>query len=162
VFSKTLDGLTYCPSNIKGDDPMSEENKALMRRFIDVYNARNVDIFDDLVAKDHVDHHIPPELPKGPEGVKVYFKELSTSFPDSRIKIEDMFAEGDKVAIRFVFAGTHQGELMGIPATGKQFSISGIAIGRFTGGQLVEWWENADSLSLMQQLGLIPAMGEPA
>jgi steroid delta-isomerase-like uncharacterized protein len=141
---------------------MSEEKKVLMRRFIEAFNARNINLFDELVAKDHVDHHIPPELPKGPEGVKVYFKELSTSFPDSHIKIEDIVAEGDKVVIRFMFTGTHQGALMGIPATGKQFSISGIAIGRFTGDQLVEWWENADSLGLMQQLGLIPAMGEPA
>jgi len=141
---------------------MSEENKAIMRRFIEAINVRNLDIVDELVSKDHLDHHIPPELPRGPEGVKIYFKSLSTSFPDCRITIEDLLADGDKVAIRIVFAGTHQGELMGIPATGKQFSITGIIIGRFEGGQIVEWWENADSLGLMQQLGVIPAMGETA
>jgi len=141
---------------------MSEENKAIMRRFIEAINARNLDVVDELVAKDHLDHHIPPELPRGPEGVKIYFKSLSTSFPDCRITIEDLLADGDKVAIRIVFAGTHRGEFLGIPATGKQFAIQSIGIGRFANGMMVEWWEIGDGLGLMSQLGVIPALGENA
>jgi len=141
---------------------MSEENKALMRRFLESLNAGNLDIVDELVAKDHVDHHIPPELPKGPEGIKLYLEGSFAAFPDSHVSVEDMIAEGDKVVVRYVFTGTQQGEFLGIPATGKKFSISGIGIGRFADGKLVEWWENADGLGLMQQLGVIPAMGEPA
>ena len=140
---------------------MSEENKAIVRRYLEeAFNDRNTDVIDELVSEDHVDHHIPPELPRGPEGIKLWFNGAFSAFPDSRITAKDVIAEGDKVTIRFEFTGTHQGEFMGIPATGKQFSITGIAIARIADGKLVEWWENADVMGLMQQLGVIPSPGE--
>lgn len=140
---------------------MSEENKAIVRRYIEeAFNNRNTDLIDELVSEAHVDHHIPPELPRGPEGIKLWFNGAFSAFPDSHITAKDVIAEGDKVTTRFEITGTHQGEFMGIPATGKKFSITGIAIARIADGKLVEWWENADVMGMMQQLGVIPSPGE--
>jgi steroid delta-isomerase-like uncharacterized protein len=82
-----------------------------------------------------------------------------SAFPDMRVTIEDLVAEGDKVAARWSVTGTHRGELMGIPATGKRVTVTGIEINRFAGGKLVEHWESFDQLSMMQQLGVVPAPG---
>jgi len=134
---------------------MSEENKAIVRRYIEAFNNQTPGVIDEVVADDFVDHHYPPELPRGPEGPKLWWNALYGAFPDGREKIEDVGADGDKVVVRFTFSGTHQGEFAGIPATGKPFSISGISIARVADGKLVEWWENADALGMMQQVGVI-------
>ena len=84
---------------------------------------------------------------------------LRNAFPDGHLTLEDMVAEGDRVAARWTFQGTHRGQFMGIAATDKAVSISGIEIERFAGGRIVEHWEQADIMSLMQQLGAIPAPG---
>ncbi|HZD09781.1 MAG TPA: ester cyclase [Candidatus Binatia bacterium] len=139
---------------------MSEENKAIVRRYVEeAFNNRNTDLLDELVSEHLVDHHIPPELPPGPEGIKLWFNGAFGAFPDCQITVKDMIAEGDKVATRFEFTGTHQGEFMGIPATGKQFSITGMAVARVADGMLAEWWENTDVMSMMQQLGVVPMPG---
>lgn len=136
---------------------MLKENRAIARRYLEeVWNGRNPSLIDELVAEEFVDHHLPPELPPGPAGVKIWYNTAVSAFPDFHITLEDVIAEGDRVVTRFTFSGTHQGEFMGIPATGKQFSITGIAIARIADGKLVEWWENADVMSLMQQLGVLP------
>lgn len=141
---------------------MSETNKAVVRRYLEeAWNDRNPGSIDVLVAEDFVDHHLPPELPSGPAGVKMWYNVAVGAFPDFHISREDVIAEGDKVVTRFTFSGTHEGEFMGVPATGRQFSITAIAIARIVDGKLVEWWENADVMSLMQQLGALPT-GEPA
>ena len=82
---------------------------------------------------------------------------LLSAFPDLQVDVEDLVADGEKLVTRYTVHGRHHGELMGIPATGKQISISGIAIDRFENGQSIEHWEIIDQLSLMQQLGVIPA-----
>jgi predicted ester cyclase len=79
------------------------------------------------------------------------------AFPDMHLYVEDAVAEGNKLVTRWSAHGTHKGDLMGIPPTGKEVSIAGIAIDRFENGQSVEHWEIIDQLSLMQQLGVIPA-----
>lgn len=99
---------------------------------------------------------MPPELPPGPGGAKIWFNTAVSAFPDFHITPEDVIAEGERVVTHFTFSGTHDGKFMGIPATGKQFSITGIAIVRIADGKLVEWWENADVMGLMQQLGVLP------
>jgi steroid delta-isomerase-like uncharacterized protein len=137
---------------------MSEKNKVVVRRYLEeVWNARNPGLIAELVAESFIDHHLPPELPSGPAGVDIWYNAAVTAFPDCHITREDVIAEGDKVVTRFTFSGTHRGEFMGIPATGKQFSITAIAIARIADGKLVEWWENADVMGLMQQLGALPA-----
>ncbi len=82
-----------------------------------------------------------------------------TAFPDLHFTIEDIVAEGDTVVVRSTARGTHQGELMGIPLTGKQVAVSGISITRIANGKAVEEWFNGDDLGLLQQLGVVPAMG---
>ena len=135
---------------------MPEINKAIIHRYIEeAFNNRDSDIIADLVSEDCIDHHIPPELPTGPEGVKLWFISAFTAFPDCHISIQDTITENDKVVIRFKFSGTHQGIFMGQPATGKPFSITSMAIARIADGKIVEWWENADALSLMQQLEIM-------
>ncbi len=83
-----------------------------------------------------------------------------SAFPDTHIRIEDQVAEGDLVATRYVFSGTQEGEMEGIPPTGNRVEFSGISIDRFSGGKLAETWDNYDALGMMQQLGVIPSPEE--
>jgi steroid delta-isomerase-like uncharacterized protein len=137
----------------------TEENKALIRRFYEeVFNNRNLAALDAFYAPDHIDHTLPPGLPIGPEGTKQAIAIMLEGFPDLRITIEDMIAEGDKVVIRFTTHGTQQGTLGGIPPTSKQVAVSTIEITRIAGGKIVEDWGLDDRLGMLQQLGLVPAM----
>jgi len=139
---------------------MSEANKAMVRRFAnEVMNKGNLRMVDELCAPNVVDHSIPPGFPAGAAGVKQMATTYRSAFPDMRITIEDLIAEGDKVVARWSGTGTHRGELMGIPATGKRVTVTGIGIDRFAGGKIVEHWENFDQLGMMQQLGVVPAPG---
>ena len=140
---------------------MSEENKALIRRFYEeVWNDKNLDAIDELVAADSVDHELPPGLPPGREGAKAFVGMYLGAFPDTRITIEDIVAEGDRVVTRWSATGTHTGELMGIPATGKQINVTGLDINRISGGKSAEHWGQFDQMGLMQQLGVVPAPEE--
>ena len=138
----------------------TEENKALIRRFYEeVFNKRNLAALDDFYAPDHIDHTLPPGLPVSPEGTKQAIATMLEGFPDLRITIEDMIAEGDKVVTRFTTHGTQQGMLGGIPPTGKQVAVPTIEITRIAGGKIVEDWGLDDRQGMLQQLGLVPAMG---
>lgn len=136
---------------------MSQESKAILQRYIAVVNERDLGAIDEVVAKDFVAHHFPPGLPRGPEGVRQYTHFTLTAFPDVHINPEDVVAEGDRVSLRFTFSGTHKGEFMGRPATGREVSIGGMAMARIANGKLVEWWEYPDMLGMMQQLGWMPS-----
>jgi steroid delta-isomerase-like uncharacterized protein len=138
----------------------TEENKALIRRFYEeVFNKRNLAALDDFYAPEHADHTLPPGLPVGPEGTKQAIAMTLEGFPDLCVTIEDMIAEGDKVVIKFTTHGTQKGPLGGIPPTGKQVAVSTIEISRVEGGKIVEDWGLDDRLGMLQQLGLVPAMG---
>src|SRR5262245_43394849 len=103
----------------------SEENKALTRRFYqEVWNKGNLDAVAELLTSDFVDHAAPPGFAPGREGAKQVFSMYRSAFPDFRLAIEDLIAEDDKVVARWVTQGTHQGELMGIPPTGKLASVT--------------------------------------
>lgn len=137
---------------------MSEQNKAIVRRYIeDAVSSRNLDLIDELFTEDCLDHHIPSELPRGPQGIKMFHNMMGGAFPDVRGVIKDQIAEGDKVVTYLEVLGTHQGEFMGLPATGNQISVTAMTIARFSDGKIAEWWENADTLGLMQQVGAIAA-----
>jgi len=137
----------------------TEDNKALVRRFYeDAFNQRNLALVDELCSTTHVFHN-PPTTLHGREEFKQLLSVYLTAFPDARFTVEDEIAEGEKVTSRYTFRGTHQGELMGIPPTGKQVTVTGIIINRIAGGQSVEGWLNFDALGLLQQIGAIPAMG---
>ena len=138
----------------------TDDNRAVTQLFFEeVWNKGDLDAVDDLMTRDFVDHAAPPGVPSGPEGAKQVFSMYRTAFPDFRLSVEDLVAEDDKVVARWVTHGTHQGELMGIPPTGKPVTVTGIDVFQFAGGKMAEHWAEFDMLGLMQQLGVIPAPG---
>jgi steroid delta-isomerase-like uncharacterized protein len=134
----------------------AEENKAIARRGYEAINQNNLDALDEVVAPDITDHDPAPGQAPGLEGVKQWFSSMHTAFPDFRMNVEDMIAEGDKVVARVRLSGTHQGEFMGIDATGNRVTIKGIDILRINAdGKIMERWGNFDDLGMMQQLGVM-------
>ena len=135
-----------------------EQNKELVRRLIEeVFNQGNMSWADEFLAPDFVEHEeLPPGIPDGREGVKQMTAMLRSAFPDFHATIDDIIAEGDKVVIRQSWTGTHRGEFMGIPPTGKRVSFGVIDIIRVDGGKFVEHWGQMDNAGLMQQLGAVP------
>jgi steroid delta-isomerase-like uncharacterized protein len=139
---------------------MSEaDNSTLLRRYYEeVVNQGDLNAVDDIVAADYVSHHNDPaHLPPGPAGVKAFISMTRQGFPDLHITVDDLFAQGDQVASMWTMEGTHTGEWFGAPASGKRAKWSGIVITRFAGGKMAEDWYNFDQVSLLQQLGIIPA-----
>lgn len=133
-----------------------EENKAIARNYLEqVWNHQNLDVIDQVISPNYI-QHIAGVSP-GREGVKDFFRAIWLAFPDIRIIVDDMIAEGDKVAWRFTNAGTHDGPFRGIPRTGKQVRLTGFALVRMENGQFAEAWGEQDNLGLMQQLGVFPA-----
>ena len=136
----------------------TEDNKAHVRRGFEAVNQKNLAVFDELLIPDVVFHNASTTM-EGLEAYKQFLSMYITAFPDLHFTVEDMIAEGDTVLARFTTRGTHQGNLMGIPPTGKQMSGTGMFIDRIVNGKGVEQWFNTDDLGLMQQLGVIPTMG---
>ena len=136
---------------------MSEENKAVVRRFTEVFETGDLSILDEVLASNFVDHNPFPEQAPGLEGMKELIGMMRATFPDMALTTEDMIAEGDKVVNRWSATGTHQGEFMGVPATGNKVTVTGIEINRLVDGKIVEHWEQFDAMGLMQQLGAIPS-----
>jgi steroid delta-isomerase-like uncharacterized protein len=104
-----------------------------------------------------VDHNPFPGQAPGREGVKQIITDMRASFPDLKVTQEDQIAEGDKVVTRWSASGTHKGDFQGIPPTGKLVEVMGIVIDRIAGGKIVDHWEQFDAMSMMIQLGAIPA-----
>jgi len=136
------------------------DNKALVRRFVDeVQSGGNIDLIDEVCSPGFVNHSAPPGIPADREGIKILTAMFRGAFPDSHFTIEDMVAEGDKVVTRKTFHGTHEGEFMGMPPSGRAVSMGLIDIVRISDGRVVEHWSVGDSLGMMQQLGVIPQPG---
>jgi steroid delta-isomerase-like uncharacterized protein len=135
----------------------AEQNKALAKRVWDeMFNQRNIAVIDELFASDYVFHGPQGQELKGTENLKKFLSQFLEAFPDLHLKINDLVAEGDKVASRVTMTGTHKGELHGIAPTGKEVTTTIILITRFIDGKVVEDWESRDDLGLLQQLGVIP------
>jgi len=141
---------------------MSEANKNVVRRlFEEVWNKGNLSVADVLFAQNYSHHDSStPEFGRGPESEKKRVTLYRTAFPDVRLTFEDMIAEGETVTARWSCKGTHKGDLNGIAPAGKQFTISGISVARFTKGKISESWVNWDALDLMQQLGVVAEVGK--
>jgi len=139
----------------------AEENKTIVRRSVDEFwNTGNLAAIGEIFATSYVGHD-PSGLHAGDfETFKQSAMAIFTGFPDLHIAIEDMVAEEDKVVKRWTGRGTQKGEFMGIPPTGNQITVTGIDIYRIAGGKIEECWSNSDALGMMQQLGVIPPMGE--
>lgn len=137
----------------------TEENKALVRRATEeIWNQKKLALVDEIAAEDSVTHLSTMTI-QGPEQYKQLAAMYFSAFPDLHLTIEDLIAEGDRVVTRWTARGTHQGEFMGIPPTGKQATTTGMTVSRIVGGKFVESWQEGDNLGLLQQLGAIPSMG---
>ena len=132
------------------------EPREVVRRFVDEYQTGgSEEAFAELLDPDVLDHSRPPGIAPGADGVRQQFDGFRAAFPDFRATILDQIAEGDKVVTRKVFHGTHQGELWGIPPTGREVEIHLIDIVRVASGRIVEHWNQVDRMGLMQQLGVL-------
>lgn len=130
----------------------------LMRKIYEVIASGDADRADELLAEDLIEHEDqPPGSPQGREGFKDFVRRINAGFPDLECHIEDMTADGDKVWARARLTGTHQGEFMGVPATGNRVEFEVIDIGRFEDGKGVEHWGVSDAMALMAQIGAIPS-----
>jgi predicted ester cyclase len=140
----------------------AEENKVAFRRIPEeVFNSGNLDLADELFASDYIEHQpVSPGWPSGLEGLKMFVTMLRSAFPDLHYTVENTLAEGVMAAGHVTVRGTHQGEFLGIAPTGREVTWTETHIGRFENGKLVEHWGNGDDLSMMQQIGAVPKMGE--
>lgn len=132
-----------------------EENKKLvLEHYEDFLHRRDADAVRKQLAADFVDHELPPGTPPGPESALEWRDQLLASFPDLRVKIEDIVAEGDRVAVRATWTGTHRGEFapLKLAATNRSFVFSGMVFWRIRDGQIAERWGTLDRLGLVQQL----------
>jgi steroid delta-isomerase-like uncharacterized protein len=139
-----------------------EENKAVIRRWIEAYNERDMQAEADVLAPGYVAHVPAAPGPLDLEGLEAWRQftaPFTEAFPDLRLTVEEIVAEGDMVAARVAFHGTHRGELQGIPPTGKEVAFSSMEFNRVVGGKVEEHWVVLDLLGLMQQLGAIPEPG---
>jgi steroid delta-isomerase-like uncharacterized protein len=127
---------------------------------MDIFQKGDLSVADQIVAQDFVIHApgLPPEMQRGPEGVKQFARTIRAGFPnDLRIAHDDTITAGDKVVIRWTSTGTHNGELFGVTPTGKHTKVTGIDVFRISGGKLAELWQNWDQLGMLQQIGAAPA-----
>lgn len=144
---------------------MSEANKALAHRFhMDIFQKGDLGTAGQLLTDDFRWHggFAPPQDPCGPEGVKQVAQVVIGAFPDRQISHHEAIGEGDRVLIRWSMTGTHKGDLMDIPPTGKKMTLTGFDYFRMQGSKISEMWQEADQLSMLRQLGVIPQPGQPA
>jgi len=136
----------------------TEQNKSIVRRYLDeVWGRGDISLLSQFVTRDICDHSPAPGQPRGLEGQRWVVEAFRRSIPDLRLTVEQLVAEGDYVADHWTCSGTQTGELFGMPATGKRFTITGTDMARLSDGKIDEIWHVEDTLSLVQQLGLAPA-----
>jgi steroid delta-isomerase-like uncharacterized protein len=135
-----------------------EENVAVVNRYLEeIWNKGNLDAVDDLLSEDYRHGTPPPGMEPTREGFKQYVGMVKSAFPDLTLRAEDTIAEGDKVVQRNVGRGTHRGDFVDVPPTGKEVNIDGISIYQVRDGRIVKDWTIVDLMGLMQQIGAIPA-----
>jgi predicted ester cyclase len=134
---------------------IEEENKAIVRRYQEIYNSNNLDTLTEVVSEELRTPKIMPGIPPGIEGAKAAHQIMLSGFPDYQTAIDELIAEGDKVVARITMRGTHTGSFLGIPPTGKHVEFTGIYIVRIAHGKIVEHWGEEDGVSLLAQLGVL-------
>lgn len=136
---------------------MSHSNVEAVRLVCEeVWGRGNVDLINEVYAENYVDLNPIPGIPANREGVKMQVAAYHQAFPDMNVTVDDTVVAGDRAVVRYTIRGTHNGELMGIPATGKSGEITGISMVRLANGKVVEEFALADMMTLFQQLGLAP------
>ena len=134
---------------------MSEQNKQTVRRLMDEFwNKQNFDVADQMFAPDAV--YQTEGVTQSYAEVKAAFMQTRHAFPDMRVSVDDLLAEGDKVVLRWTALGTHKNEFIGIAPTNRQVTMTGLTIYRFSDDRIVQAWNNSDSLGMLRQLGLVP------
>lgn len=134
---------------------MSKENKAIVIRFYKELDKNNFHIYSELTTLDYIGHFPGSTQPMNREAREQFSRKFYKAFPDIQHTVDDLIAEGDKVAARLTARGTHEGDFQGIPPTGKSISFTGMRVFRFVGGKIAEEWANLDTMGLMQQLGVV-------
>jgi predicted ester cyclase len=143
----------------------ADDNKLLVQRgFQELMNRGQLDVADELVSEDFLNHEAPPEAPRGPSGLRFIVTMLRTAFPDLQFEVADLIAEGDTVVARTILQGTHDGHFTfwDIPPTGRRFVQEQIHIFRFVDGKAVEHRAVRDDLGMLQQLGVVPSLDQAA
>ena len=137
----------------------AEANKAVARRYFEeVWGQGRLEVADELIAPHYVFHDpADPAMPPGPAGAKQMVGAFRAAFPDLQVIVEDLIAEGDKVALRLRGRGTHRGAFAGVAPTGRSVTLTSVELLRLAGGKLVEHWDEFDTLGVLQQLGALPA-----
>ena len=136
---------------------MTQDNSAIIRRFVDeVINQGKMGSAEEFVWEDVVEQVPLPGQGPGLEGLKDVLRGMRSAFPDIDFSIEEQVCEGDKVASRFEWTGTHKAEFMGVPATGRQVRVWGVVIDRLKAGRIKDTRILMDALGLMMQLGALP------
>lgn len=142
--------------------PTAEENKALVRRYYEVLQEEDFGALEEVLASDYTVHGIPGaegEL-TGRDAVEAYLRELYEAFPDMTTTIAELVAEDDIVAYRATFTATHEGEFMGVPATGEDVNVDATGFFRIEDGTIAEAWPQFDTLAMLQQFGVVEMPGE--
>jgi predicted ester cyclase len=132
-----------------------EANKKIVQRYQAIYNSNDLDALGEVLSENVHTPKIMSGIPTGIEGAKAAHRMMLAGFPDYQTTIDDIFAEGDKVAARITMSGTNTGSFMGMAATGKYVSFTGMYIARIADGKIVEHWGEEDGVSLLQQLGVL-------
>lgn len=141
----------------------AEQNKAIVRRWFDeVWNQQRSGTIDELLASDGVVSGLSPNGPsKGPPAFRPFWQQFIGAFPDIRITVEDAIAEGDMVAARIRFTGTHRGNHLGAPPTGKSVTGTGLVLVRLRNGQIAESWNEFDALKIFLETGVVRIVNAP-
>lgn len=135
----------------------SIQNKQLVRESIEcVWRQQRVEEVGRFLADDFVDHGAPPGTAPGSVGFADGVRRILAAFPDARNDIDDIVAEGDRVVVRWTMTGTHTGDALGFPATGRPIRLAGITISRIVAGRIAEHWSFRDDIGMLRQLGLMP------
>ena len=135
---------------------MSAESKAVFQKFVDGLNAKDADAIGQIMSANFIDHDLPPGQEPGIEGMVAMMRGFFAAFPDLKVTIDQLIAEGDLVAAAMTTEGTQTGDFMGIPASGKKISITEMHMVRVVDGKAVEHWGVSDAMGMMQQLGVMP------
>jgi len=160
IFAIMIVCLAGCASQ---ESAQEEKNKAIARLYMeDIWNNKDMDSVDKLVSDDFINHSSLPGMPPNRDGLKQFISFSGNTFPDGHYAIEDMIAEGNRVMMRGSFRGTHRGEFMGVPGTGKEITNTWIVVLSIENGKVTERWGEYDALGMNLQIGFkfVPPSGK--
>ncbi|HEX6030281.1 MAG TPA: ester cyclase [Tepidiformaceae bacterium] len=138
---------------------MADYKEMAERWYGEVVSGGKTELIDELCAPDFVDHDPLPGTSADLAGIKEFVAQIRAAFPDLQVSVDDLIGEGDRLAVRSTMRGTHEGDFMGIPGSGKKVEVSNYDFVRFENDQAAEHWGVIDSAALMEQLGMAPAGG---